>query len=108
MSKPVEPSSVLLTGSFLNPDTMIRRPMAEQVYDSISNENIASWDYFPSQFFSEATSSSCSSSSSNVTRTNHLKRKFCHLLPSIGMSFSSENLSRSRAFSNTKITIFRE
>jgi hypothetical protein len=31
MSKLVEPSSVLLIGSFPNPDTMIRRPMAEQV-----------------------------------------------------------------------------
>jgi myb proto-oncogene protein len=78
----VEPSSVLLTGSFPNPDTMIRRPKAEQVYDNISNENIASWDC-PSQFhvinqfetiqpqfFSEATSSSCSSSSSNVTQSS--------------------------------------
>jgi hypothetical protein len=58
-------------------------PMAEQVYDSISNENIASWEYFPSQFhvinqfetiqphfFSEATSSSCSSSSSNITQSS--------------------------------------
>jgi hypothetical protein len=33
-----------------------------------------------------------------LTLHNHLKRKFCHLLPSIGMSFSSETLSRFRAF----------
>jgi hypothetical protein len=70
--------------------------MAEQVYDSISNENIASWDYFPSQFhvinqfetiqpqfFSEATSSSCSSSSSNVTQSSQAQ-----ILPSSSFNWN--------------------
>ena len=91
MPKPAE------TTGFPNTDMMIRtRPMVEQVQDSSSNENITSWD-FPSRpyqfhvinqetiqpqtttfFINEVTSSSCSSSSSNVTQLSSPQPYSCH------------------------------